>query len=125
MLRDVEPGFLSPRNLTKLEQMWKDAKTPLYRICKVSKLEANLRRLDIKAASGLSDKGFEDLLHVVKKLLRIPNKIVETTYQAKQMIYPLSLEVDKIHACPKDCILYHGQYKNLDKCPRCKTLRYK
>lgn len=91
----------------------------------MSKLEANLRRLDIKAASGLSDKGFEDLLHVVKKLLRIPNKIVKTTYQAKQMICPLGLEVDKIHACPKDCILYRGQYKNLDKCPRCKTLRYK
>lgn len=113
MLHDVEPGFLSPKNLRWLEQMRKDAKTPLYRTCKVSKLEANLRLLDAK---GLSDKGFEDLLHVVKNLLPIPNEIAETTYQAKLMICPLGLEVEKIHACPKDCILHRGQYENLDKC---------
>ena len=49
----------------------------------------------------------------------------ENTYQAKQMIYPLGLEVQKIHACYNDCILYHGKYAELDQCPVCELSRYK
>jgi hypothetical protein len=36
------------------------------------------------------------------------------------------LEVQKIYACPNDCILYRGEeYENLESCPVCKPLRYK
>ncbi|OEL19915.1 hypothetical protein BAE44_0019066, partial [Dichanthelium oligosanthes] len=73
MLRDVEPGFLSPRHLEKLEKMRKDAKIPLYPGCKVSKLEADLMLLDLKSTYGLSDKAFEDILCVLEKLLPSPN----------------------------------------------------
>jgi hypothetical protein len=39
---------------------------------------------------------------------------------------PLGLEVQKIHACPNDCILHRGtEYENLEACPVCKALRYK
>ena len=31
----------------------------------------------------------------------------------------------KIHACPNDCILYRGEYENLDACPICSALCYK
>jgi hypothetical protein len=32
----------------------------------------------------------------------------------------------KIHACPNDCILYHGEeYENLDASPVCKACQYK
>ena len=52
--------------------------------------------------------------------------MTSTTYEAKQRIYPLGLEVQKIHACPNDCILYRGdEYENLDACPICGALRYK
>ena len=37
----------------------------------------------------------------------------------------LELEAQKIHACPNDCILYHGEYENLDSCPVCNACRYK
>jgi hypothetical protein len=34
--------------------------------------------------------------------------------------------VEKIHACPNHCILFHGDtFKSLDKCPRCGVSRYK
>ena len=50
----------------------------------------------------------------------------EKTYLAKQMIYPIGLEVEKLHACSNDCILYRGEkYKDLDKCPKCEAPRYK
>jgi hypothetical protein len=50
----------------------------------------------------------------------------ETIYEAIRDVCPLGLEAQKIHACPNDCILYHGEeYKNLDACPICKACRYK
>ena len=46
--------------------------------------------------------------------------------KSKQMICPIDLEVEKIHAYSNDCILYHGEkYKDLDKCPKCEAPRYK
>jgi len=53
------------------------------------------------------------------------NELPTTTYEAKQLVCPLGLEVQKICACPNDCILYRGQYENLDACPLCEALRYK
>ena len=125
MIRDGEPEFIDEKNLKKLEQIRIDAKTPLYPCCSVSKLEANLMLLEMKSSNGLSDKGFDDLLSLLQKLLPSPNGLPENTYQAKQMICPMGLEVQKIHACPKDCILYRGKYKDLDACLVCSASRYK
>jgi hypothetical protein len=42
------------------------------------------------------------------------------------MHHPLGLDMQKIHACPNDCILYRGEkYENMDKCPVCTASRYK
>jgi hypothetical protein len=49
------------------------------------------------------------------------NAFPETVYEAKQIICPLDLEVEKIHTCKNDCILYHGdEYEDLEKCPICR-----
>ena len=38
----------------------------------------------------------------------------------------MGLEIEKIHACPNDCILYRGkEYEKLDVCPVCHALWYK
>jgi hypothetical protein len=47
-------------------------------------------------------------------------------YEAKKIVCPLGLEAQKIHASPKDCILYRGEeYENLDAYPVYKACRYK
>jgi hypothetical protein len=38
---------------------------------------------------------------------------------------PLSLGVDKIHACPNHCILYRKEHEFKMKCPVCGVSRYK
>jgi hypothetical protein len=91
----------------------------------VTKLEANLLLLELKSSNGFTDKGFNDLLNLLQKLLPTPNELPKKLYQAKQMICPIELEVQKIHACRNDCILYRGDYKDLDSCPVCKASRYK
>ena len=126
LLHDVECGFFSARQLKKLDTMRKDVKTPLYKSCPVSKFEADMMLLEFKSTHGLSDNGFDDLLGIVRKLLPHPNKLRERTYLAKQMICPIGLEDEKIHACSNDCILYQGEkYKDLDACPKCKAPCYK
>ena len=44
---------------------------------------------------------------------------------SKEGSCPLGLEVQKIHACPNDFILFRGAYKDLNACPVCGALRYK
>jgi hypothetical protein len=45
------------------------------------------------------------------------NAVPDTIYEAKQIMCPLGLEVEKIHACKNDCILYRGiEYEDLEKC---------
>jgi hypothetical protein len=54
------------------------------------------------------------------------NKLPTTTYEAKQLVCPLGLEIKKIHACPNDCFLYFGEKnEKLDYCPICHASRYK
>ena len=53
------------------------------------------------------------------------NELPSTTYEAKQLVCTLGMEVQKIHTCLNDCILYRDDYENLDACPVCGALRYK
>jgi len=48
------------------------------------------------------DKAFGKLLKIQKKMLPKPNKLPTTTYEAKKIVYPLGLQIEKIHACPND-----------------------
>ena len=74
----------------------------------------------------MSDKAFEGMLKIMKDKLPEKNELPSTTYEAKKVVCPMGLEVQKIHACPNDCILYRGKdYENLDACPVCGALRYK
>ena len=83
----------------------------------MEKLGTTLELLQWKATYGVSDKGFGELIELVKKILPKDDELPTTTYEAKQLVCPLGLEVQKIHACPNDCILYRGEYENLDACP--------
>ena len=69
LVRNVESGVLSDRQLRKLEKMRQDGKTALYRNCLMSKLEADIMLLEFKSTNGLSDKGFDQLLGIIRKML--------------------------------------------------------
>jgi Zn finger protein HypA/HybF involved in hydrogenase expression len=112
----------------KFQKMIEDHKKLLCPGCKEDhkKLHTTLDMLQWKATNGVSDKGFDDLLRMIKNLLPADNELLPSTYEAKKIVCPLGLEVQKIQACPNDCILYRGEkYENLESCPVCKALRYK
>ena len=108
--------------------MSKDYRTLLYPDCKQGhkKLGTTLELLQWKASNGLSDKGFEELLKLIKNLLPEGNTLPKTMYKARKIVCPLGLKAQKIHAFFNDSILYRGEkYENLDACPICKACQYK
>jgi hypothetical protein len=48
-----------------------------------------------------------------------------STYQAVKIVCSLGLEVEKIHACQNDCMLFHSEDAMLEECRVCGTSRYK
>ena len=77
-----------------------------------------VKLFQLKASNGWSDCSFKELMTLLKDMLPQGNAVPKTVYEAKQIICPLGLEVEKIHACKNDCILYRGpEYENLEKCP--------
>ena len=111
----------------KLKKLVTDMKTPLYPGCKgkYTKLFASLKLLQLKATHHMTDRGFKALLDLLRDMLPEGNEIPKTTYEAKQNICPLGLEVEKIHACKNDCILFRGDHANDTECQKCQTARYK
>ena len=49
--------------------MREDGKTLLYRDCSMSKLETDIMLLEFKLINGLNDKGFDQLLGIIRKML--------------------------------------------------------
>jgi hypothetical protein len=53
------------------------------------------------------------------------NELPDSTYKTKKLLCPLIMEVERIHTCPNDCILYQKEYSDMNIYPKCKTSRYK
>nr|CAE04656.2 OSJNBa0061G20.12 [Oryza sativa Japonica Group] len=106
MLQDAKEDCESEKGAHKLNKMFEDHRTLLYPGYEQGhkKLDTTLEFLRWKA--GVSDKAFGDLLKLIKNILPEGNKLPKTTYEAKKIVCPLGLEVQKIHTCPNDCILY-------------------
>jgi hypothetical protein len=104
------------------KKMIEDSKKSSYHGCvaQYMRLFLMVKNFQLKPMNGLSDYSFEDLLLLLKDMFPQSNAILETVYVAKQKIYPLGLEVEKIHACKNDCVLYCGpEYEDLENNPTC------
>src|SRR3989337_1565820 len=124
---DAKRQCQSEREKLKFDRMLEDHKKGLYPNCEDdnTKLGTTLELLQWKADNGVSDNGFGKLLKIMKKKLPKDNELPDSTYEAKKVLCPLGLEVQKIHACPNDCIMYRGEYEDLNACLVCGALRYK
>jgi hypothetical protein len=90
-----------------------------------TQLRVVLEHLKFQASHGWSDNSFFELLVLLAKLLPKSNTMPTRTYRAKKIICPLSLGLDKIHACPNRCILYCKEYEFNTKCLVCGVSQYR
>ncbi|KAJ9556462.1 hypothetical protein OSB04_011076 [Centaurea solstitialis] len=125
MLHDVE-DTVADKHYEKFQQLFVDSEKPLYPGCiKFTKLSAVLRLFNLKASSSWSDTSFTSLLEILHEMLPEDNELPVSLYQAKKLMCPMGLEIERIHACPNDCILYRNEYASLHECIICGTSRYK
>ena len=126
MLRDAE-GNCDEREYVQFRGLMEDSEKPLFPGCKpeYTRLSSVLELLKLKASNGWSDKSFTELLGLLADMLPEGNELPKTTYKAKKVLCPLGMEVERIHACPNDCILYRNEYTNMHVCPVCNASRYK
>ena len=126
-IADARRRCETDKDRENLDRMLEDHKKSLYPGCdnSLKKLGCTLDLLKWKAQEGVADSSFENLLKMLKNMFPKNNELPASTYEAKKVVCPLGLEVLKIHACINDCILYRGEYENLNECPVCTALRYK
>ncbi|XP_031131782.1 uncharacterized protein LOC116033164 [Ipomoea triloba] len=124
MMRDMQ-GDLNELP-QEFETFFGNSGKPLFSGCsKFTKLSSMLKLYNLKAKNRWSDKSFTELLKLLKDMLPDDNKLHCSTYEAKKMLCPLSMDIERIHACPNNCILYWKQYKDLHVCSKCGASRYK
>ena len=95
----------SPKGLENLERVTKASKETMYGVEKGYPTHWTLLRfvlelLILKTKYDWSDCSFNDLLHLLSWVLPQPNLVPTNTYQAKKVISPLTMGVEKIHAYP-------------------------
>ncbi|KAK2648707.1 hypothetical protein Ddye_016196 [Dipteronia dyeriana] len=103
-----------------------DVETPLYEGCaKYTKLSAIVVLYKHKATHGLSDKGFYEILGILREMFPLDNVLPESLYSAKKLLKVFDLGYQKIHVCINDCCLFRKELKHLEKCPKCGESRWK
>ena len=111
-MRHIEPEVLlgSAKGLEHFETLKKATKDRMYDGCgkEWTVLHFVLHLLILKAKFCWSDNSFNDMLILLGQLLLKPNFVPKNTYEAKKLVNPLKMHVQRIHACPNHCILYCG-----------------
>ena len=75
MIDAGKPYFLNEKNQKKFVEMRKHVKTPLYNGSTMTKLEADILLLEVKARNGMSDTRFNDVLSMLQKFVTSPNEL--------------------------------------------------
>jgi hypothetical protein len=86
------------RSQKSLRRYWRITKSYCIQIANGGnkKLGSTLELLQWKASNGVTDKGFEELLGIVKNMLPEGNELLSIIYEAKKVICPFGLEAQKI-----------------------------
>ncbi|XP_024028761.1 uncharacterized protein LOC112093797 [Morus notabilis] len=109
-----------------LEDLFAEAERELYKGCtKFSTLTFLVKLLHIKVLNQWSNKSFDMLLKLLREAFPEGSRIPKSYYEAKRMMQKLGLGYKTIHVCPKECVLYYKEYKDLKEYPVCGHKRYK
>ncbi|GKD92224.1 hypothetical protein Tco_1372061, partial [Tanacetum coccineum] len=117
MLDDLDDD-VAQKEHAKFEKLFVAAEKALFGGCtKLTILSAVIKLFKIKASFSWSDISFTTLLEFLhKEMLPDDNALPISTYQAKKLMCPMDLEIERIDACPNDCMLYRGDDKDLHVC---------
>ena len=99
------------------EQLWTGCET-------MTQLSAMARLMTIKADHRLSERAYDDVLHLWKDSLPVENRLPNNFYETKRFMQGLGLPVEKIDCCTSNCMLFWGDDVELQFCKFCGEQRY-
>nr|XP_009803558.1 PREDICTED: uncharacterized protein LOC104248905 [Nicotiana sylvestris] len=103
----------------------KAADTELYPGSSHSQLAVVSRMLNIKMENTLSQRGYDQMMQLLKEALPEDNIMLESYYQTKKLVHSLGLPVEKIDCCNSGCMLHWGDDEGLTFCKFCGYERFK
>jgi len=109
-----------------MEELTIKVTTPLYERSATSMLSITLLLFDLSTMHGIIHIFVDELFSLLRnELLPNNNKLLTTSYEARKPIKTFGLSYDSIHTCTNGCVLFQGDYKHANVCPKlCNTLRF-
>ena len=89
-----------------------------------SSLNTTARLLNIKTSSNVSQTTFDQFVALMKSVLPKDNKLPGSCYEAKKYTKKVGMRMEKIHVCPRECMLFYKETSHLKKCLHCDAPRY-
>ncbi|KAM3326936.1 hypothetical protein P3S67_002062 [Capsicum chacoense] len=98
----------------------------LYPGSSLSQLAVVSQMLNIKMENNMSQRGYNQMIQLLKESLREDNIVLDNYYQTKKIVRSLGLPVEKIDCCESGYMLYWGDDdEHLTYCKFCSKPRYK
>jgi len=93
-----------------LEDLYRQATTPLYAGLKSSVVSATIIILNMCTVFKVSNRFIDELLRYLSNdLLPVNKKLPSTHYEVRKSIRKLGLNYRNIHACPDGCVLFEEE----------------
>ena len=102
------------------------SKTPLFNGSSTTVMDALVAYLGwFSEHPGISKEALSEILRVQHdQILPSENKLPSSYDEAIKLVEPFLIKPKVYHACPKDCILFREEFKDLTICPQCGSSRY-
>jgi hypothetical protein len=100
------------------------AQKPLHDRTTVSQLDAIGHLMGFKSECSMSREYFDGMLTVIGSMLLDGHILPKSMYKSQKLLRALKMSYDQIHVCPKGCVLFRKEHKDVNYCPKCKSSRY-
>ena len=90
----------------KLYDLLQVADAKLYPNSSLSQLVVVSRMLNIKIGNNMSQRGYNQMMQLLKEALPEDNTDLDSFYRTKKLVRSLGLPVEKIDCCESGCMLY-------------------
>ncbi|XP_021740131.1 uncharacterized protein LOC110706520 [Chenopodium quinoa] len=108
----------------KFLNLLEESKRPLYEGSSMSVLEIASRITSLKCEYNLPHMCVDGFASLMNETIPDNNNMGEAFYEVKKVVNGLELPHEKIHACPKGCMLFWKDDVNLSNCRVCGSERY-
>jgi hypothetical protein len=131
MLDDTHQAHFAEEREKEMEEsakaffkMLESAQKPIHEHTTVSQLDVIGRVMGLKAELNLSREDFDKMVAMWGSMLPKRHSMPNNLYESEKVLRMLKMSYDKIHVCPKGCVLFRKEHKDANYYLKCKSSRY-